>query len=178
MIFRLGLLTLTLLAAAAAAIEAAAAPAPFVITSDRRAGPIVIAQTTATATVARFGAPASRKRTGPSCLMTWPARGLTVRFLDFTGEPCTRGVAAVVTVTSRERWRTAVGLRVGDSIARLWRLYPQASRQTGIYSPFPGYWLVIRRSCEEVGGTPYPGLLARARNGRVTALVVATSACE
>lgn len=70
------------------------------------------------------------------------------------------------------------GLRVGDTTARLWRLYPQASRQTGGYSAFRGYWLVTRRACAEVGGAPYPGLLARARNGRVTALVVATSACE
>jgi len=156
----------------------AAAATTNIIQSDRRAGPIVIARTTADATIGRFGAPQTRKRTGPSCVMSWPMLGLTIRFLDFAGRPCTLGVAAVVTITSREHWRTAVGLRVGDRVARLWSLYPRASRQAGIYSPFSGYWLVIRRTCEELGAAAYPGLLARARNGRVTALVVATTACE
>src|SRR5918992_133530 len=130
------------------------------------------------AAMARFGPPSSQRANGPSCLMYWKRLQLAIRFLEFGRPPCTNGVAAVVTITSREHWRTAVGLRVGDRIARLWRLYPNASLQRGTFTPFAGYWLVTRRACAEVGRAPYPGLLARARDGRVTALVVSTTACE
>ena len=171
---------LGLVAAALAATiaSAEAAPAPYVIQSDRSAGGIVIARSKPAAAIARFGRPTSRKAEGPSCLMYWKSVKLAIRFLDFERRPCTNGVAAVVTITSRLHWRTAVGLRVGDRIARLWRLYPKASLQRGTFTPFAGYWLVTRRACAEVGGAPYPGLLARARNGRVSALVVSTTACE
>jgi hypothetical protein len=175
-------LLLVLGAVAAAAVSttasAPAAPAPYIIQSDRSAGGIVIARSKPAAAIARFGRPASQKAEGPSCLMYWPGLKLAIRFIDFERRPCRNGVAAVVTITSRERWRTAVGLRVGDRVARLWRLYPNASLQRGTFTPFAGYWLVTRRACAEVGGAPYPGLLARARNGRVTALVVSTTACE
>jgi hypothetical protein len=176
------LFALAVLAAAAAAatsVESApAAPAPHVIHSDRNAGGILIARTKPAAVIRRFGRPASRKAEGPGCLMYWPKVKLAIRFLDFEQKPCTNGVAAVVTITSRVHWRTAVGLRVGDRVARLWRLYPRASFQRGTFTPFAGYWLVTRRACAEVGGAPYPGLLARARNGRVSAFVVSTTACE
>jgi hypothetical protein len=176
---RLGLVLAVLVAAAATtAASAPAAVAPYVIHSDRSAGGIVIARSLPATAIARFGQPASRRAEGPSCLMYWPRLKVAIRFLDFERRPCKNGVAAVVTITSREHWRTAVGLRVGDRIARLWRLYPQASRQIGTYTPYAGYWLVTRRACAEVGSAPYPGLLARARNGRVTALVLSTTACE
>jgi hypothetical protein len=174
--FALGLLAVAALASTTT--PAQGAPAPYVIHSDRNAGGILIARSKPAAAIARFGRPASRKAEGPGCLMYWPRIKLAIRFLDFERRPCTNGVAAVVTITSREHWRTAVGLRVGDRVARLWRLYPGASLQQGTYTPFGGYWLVTRRACAEVGGAPYPGLLARARNGRVTAFVVATTACE
>ena len=41
-----------------------------------------------------------------------------------------------------------------------------------------GYWLVTRQVCAEVGGGAYPGLLARMRNGRVSALVARSSVCD
>jgi hypothetical protein len=175
LVLALGLVAAAL---ASAAVDAQAEPAPYVIHSDRSAGGIVIARSLPATAIARFGAPTSRKAEGPSCLMYWARLKLAIRFLDFERRPCKNGVAAAITVTSREHWRTAVGLRVGDRVARLWRLYPQASRQIGTYTPYAGYWLVTRRACAEVGGAPYPGLLARARNGRVTALVVSTTACE
>jgi hypothetical protein len=176
---RLGLVVVLLVAAfAATAASARSAPAPYIIQSDRSAGGIVIARSKPAAAIARFGQPTSRKAEGPSCLMYWKSVKLAIRFLDFERRPCRNGVAAVMTITSRLHWRTAVGLRVGDRVERLWRLYPQASLQRGTFTPFAGYWLVTRRACAEVGGAPYPGLLARARNGRVSALVVATTACE
>jgi hypothetical protein len=163
---------------AATAATAAAAPAPHVIQSDRSAGGIVIAHSKPAAVVALFGRPSSQRADGPSCLMYWKRPKLAIRFLDFARPPCTNGVAAVMTITSRLHWRTAVGLRVGDPVARVWRLYPKASLQRGMFTPFAGYWLVTRRACAEVGGAPYPGLLARARNGRVSALILSTTACE
>jgi hypothetical protein len=171
-------LVVALALAVTAVATAHAAPAPYVIHSDRNAGGILIARSKPAAAIKRFGQPASRNAEGPGCLMYWPRVKLAIRFLDFERKPCTNGVAAVVTITSREHWRTAVGLRVGDRVARLWRLYPNASFQRGTYTPFGGYWLVTRRACAEVGGAPYPGLLARTRNGRVTVLVVSTTACE
>ena len=59
------------------------------------------------------------------------AARLAVTFFTFEGKPCTRGVALIVTVTGRAAWRTAVGLRVGDSAARLRTLYPKARLRTG-----------------------------------------------
>ena len=76
-----------------------------------------------------------------------------------------------------DAWRTAVGLRVGDSAARLRRLYPRARLRTGLAGD-SGYWLVTRQVCAEVGGGAYPGLLARMKGGRVAALVARSSVCD
>ena len=86
-------------------------------------------------------------------------------------------MALIVTVTGRTAWRTAVGLRVGDSAARLRSLYPRARLRTG-FAGDSGYWLVTRQMCAEVGGGAYPGLLARMQNGRVSALVARSSVCD
>jgi hypothetical protein len=102
---------------------------------------------------------------------------LGTKFLDFSGDACEAGVLVTATITSRSAWRTAVGLRVGDSVARLRWLYPRA-RLHGAAGPSRGYWLVSRRTCAEVGSLPFPGLLARIRVGRVAALVAGTTACE
>ena len=77
----------------------------------------------------------------------------------------------------RAAWRTAVGLRVGDSAARLRTLYPKARLRTG-FAGDSGYWLVTRQVCAEVGGGAYPGLLARMKSGRVAALVARSSVCD
>ena len=66
----------------------------------------------------------------------------------------------------------------GDTIARLRTLFPHAVRHTAEPAGLNGFSLVPRRACEEVGGQPYPGLLARIINGRVSALVVRTGVCE
>jgi hypothetical protein len=78
-----------------------------------------------------------------------------------------------LTITNRVHWRTGLGLRVGDSVGRVKALYPKAK----LHAP-GGWWLVARKSCKETGAQPYPGLLARVRNGRVTALVVSAGVCE
>ncbi len=165
-------------AAAAVAVSAAAAGGVHVIQGDRNAGGIRIARSTPADVKKLFGAPStSRVLSAQSCLQSWKPARLVVHFFTFEGKPCARGVALIVTVTGRAAWRTAVGLRVGDSAARLRTLYPRARLRTG----FPGdngYWLVTRQVCAEVGGGTYPGLLARMRNGRVAALVARSSVCD
>ncbi len=168
-----------LLAVLALALPAAAATPALVIQGDKAVAGLQIARGTAANARARFGAPSSvRARLPHSCFMRWNRIGLSLTFLDLSeGRPCRSGVLVTATVTSRAHWRTALGLRVGDSIARLERLFPRATlhRNEG---PWTGYWLITRRTCAEVGGQPFPGLLARVRSGRVSALVSGTTACE
>jgi hypothetical protein len=73
------------------------------------------------------------------------------------------------------RWRTGRGLRVGDSVAKLRRLYPHAYRKRFVRGirPVDGWWLVVRLS--RVPDRHFvPTLLATSRGGRVTGLVVTT----
>jgi hypothetical protein len=97
-------------------------------------------------------------------------------------KPCERAHlergGLIATITSRGSWRTAAGLRVGNSVARLRALYPRAKLRTGSFDPRNGYWLLTRHMCAEVGGSPYPGLLARLRAGRVSALVASGTVCD
>jgi len=173
--------TLVLVAAAvaiAASGAGAATPASFVIQGDRSVGGLAMVRAEPEDAVARFGAAALTRSRPPSCLMVWPRLGLAISFVDFAGNPCRDGGAVVATVTSRARWRTALGLRVGDGIQRLRALYPRATRRTGSFGHWNGFWLVTRRACATVGGHGYPGLLARIRDGRVSALVVTGGTCE
>ena len=171
---------LVLVAAALAALAgAASAAAPVhVIHGDRSAGGITIARSTPADVRKLFGAPSTSRVTAPqACLQSWKGARLAVHFFTFEGKPCTQGVALVVTVTGRAAWRTAKGLRVGDTAARLRSLYPQARFRNG-FAGDTGYWLVTRQVCAEVGGGAYPGLNARMRSGRVSALVARTSVCD
>jgi hypothetical protein len=102
------------------------------------------------AAVKAFGRPTSRSA---ACVARWSKLGLAVRF----GPGCAAWSGA--TVTSRT-WRTAAGLRVGDSLARVHRLYPSAR-------PAATAWLLVYRQ-GEVGLTVY--LRALVHDGRVTAL--------
>ena len=165
--------------AALLAVLVLAAPQPqHVIHGDRSAGGIRIARSTPADVKKLFGAPStSRVTSSQSCLQSWKGARLAVTFFTFEGKPCVRGAALAVTVTGRTAWRTAVGLRVGDSAARLRRLYPRARLRTGLAGD-SGYWLVTRRVCAEVGGGAYPGLLARMQSGRVAALVARSSVCD
>ena len=79
------------------------------------------------------------------------------------------------------RWRTSRGLRVGDSVSRLRRLYPSAKAAhelAGWYSP--GYWLVTRHvgGYEGIGGLhpTAPVLVAETVDGRVTGFVFVVDA--
>jgi hypothetical protein len=160
-----------------AGVASAAAPVN-VIHGDRSAGGIGIARSTPAHVKALFGPPStSRLTSAQSCLQSWKRARLAVTFFTFEDKPCARGVALIVTVTGRAAWRTALGLRVGDSAARLRTLYPKARLRTG-FAGDSGYWLVTRQVCAEVGGGAYSGLLARMQRGRVSALVARSSVCD
>jgi hypothetical protein len=164
------------LAAAALAAVAVAAPV-YVVNADRTVGGLVVGHATVAQAAARFG-PSARTPDGGGmvCHLSWPALGVRLTFLDFAQHACTKGALVDATITSRTHWRTALGLRVGDTGARLRALYPHAVLH---HEPPSGYWLVPRRSCKETGGAPYAGLLARvAGNGRVSALVVTAGVCD
>jgi hypothetical protein len=163
---------------AALAGAASAATDVRVIQGDRNAGGIKIGRSTPADVRRLFGAPStSRVTSAQSCLQSWRSVRLVVHFFTFENKPCAKGVALVVTVTGRSAWRTAVGLRVGDSVARVRALYPRA-RLRGGFAGDTGYWLVTRQICAEVGGGSYPGLLARVQRGRVSALVARVAVCD
>lgn len=172
-------LVVTVLAAVLPAVPALAASPPFVVQGDRAVGGLQIGRGTLADARARFGSPATvrSRASGVECDARWNRIGLKLVFLDFANRACADGVLVTATITSRSAWRTAVGLRVGDSVAQIRRLYPRASLHPAS-PPWTGYWLVTRRTCPEVGAIPYPGLLARVRDGRVTALVAGTAPCD
>ena len=161
---------------------ATAAGTPYVIQADRKVGPVKLASSNFPQVAAVLGNERTRvvRRAQSSCLVTWTRLGLTIDF-GLIGsdlrDPCKAGGAFVVTVTNRRAWRTAVGLRVGDPVGRLQRLYPHASRKPDLDGR-AGFWLVTRHVCREVGGGAYPGLFARVGAGRVTALVASVGICD
>ena len=161
------------------AVPAFGASPPYVIQGDRAVGGLRIAHGTLAQARQRFGPPSTvrSRASGVECNANWPRIGLRLAFLDFSGRACQDGVLMTATITSRSAWRTAVGLRVGGSVARLRQLYPRANLHPAS-PPWTGYWLVTRRTCAEVGAIPYPGLLAKVRGGRVTALVAGTAPCD
>ena len=167
-----------LVALALAGAAFGAAP-EHVIKGDRSAGGILIGRSTPQQVGKLFGPPSAIQTAamGRTCNQNWKSASLVVEFFTFETNPCSKGVALIVTVTGRAEWRTALGLRVGDPVARVRKLYPRAPLKTGIPGD-NGYWLVTRKVCAEVGGGSYPGLLARIRAGRVSAFVSRIAVCD
>jgi hypothetical protein len=69
------------------------------------------------------------------------------------------------TTLTDKRWRTLKGLRIGDRVQRLMRLYPASYRAKG------GWWGLILEDILGIGD-PKPMLSARVVNGRVTKFAV------
>ena len=121
------------------------------------------------AAVKAFGLPSARAPGGAgSCTVRWQGLGLAMTFSSSEPAPCAssrlgRSVWFGATA-SGVRWRTDRGLAVGDSLARLRRLYPQAYLRA---RPSPAAWILVWIR-GEVGPTVY--LQATLRSGRVTAL--------
>jgi len=123
------------------------------------------------AAVQKFGEPGSRTagtgRRDNLCVVRWARIGLRMEFGSTPESPCDNSALGGSTwagaVLDRGPWRTDKGLRLGDSLARLRRLYPQARYRTGP----PRAWLLLFVR-GEVGTTVF--LQAKVRGGRVTSL--------
>ncbi|HEY4347176.1 MAG TPA: hypothetical protein VGM80_06260 [Gaiellaceae bacterium] len=170
--------TVAILAGLAGA-GAAGAGSSRLIAGDRSAGGAVIASATPAQAAALFGKPTTRHAEPPySCVIGWRQLGLVLDFIDLDGgDACVKGTLIIATVTSRSGWHTARGLRVGDPVSLAHSLYPTAALHSE-GAGLSGYWLIVRHACKEVGGSAFPGLLARTHEGRVSALVSSASVCE
>ncbi len=117
------------------------------------------------AAIEAWGRPTSQRRRfgGTACKVTWRGLGVRALFATFGGgnacEPDAGRVQGARVVAPR-RWRTAKGLRLGDPVRALHRLYPSA-RRVG-----RSYWLA--RGLSLIGDpTPYPVLSAATNGGFV-----------
>lgn len=111
----------------------AAAPAPAGARRDvKTVEDLLAAAATPSAARALLGEPASREPASNACRIAWPRRGLTLVYAATGGrDPCRAGNAVGV-LAGKRGFASADGLRVGDSLARLRRLYPAAeSRPDG-----------------------------------------------
>jgi hypothetical protein len=111
--------------------------------------------------IAAFGRPASLtpRRDGYTCVASWASLALTMTYNSAT---CSKSSCFISAVVTGKEWRTAKGLRVGDSLARLRLLYPKAKMREGLEA------LEIDPALE---GTVV-GLGARMSGGRVAAIRV------
>lgn len=140
---------------------------PYAFASPRNAG------RSYPAAVEAFGPPTSRQPSGRSgsgsCTVRWAGLGLAMAFVSTSRAPCSSAsldssVWFGATI-SDERWRTDRGLRVGDTLPTLRRLYPRAKRRSvPAGSPI---WVLVSVP-GEVGRTIY--LEADVRGGRVAVL--------
>jgi len=83
--------------------------------------------------IARFGQPTSEQRYGPdggvNCRVTWPDEHITGTFtVAYSGinDGCVPGSGTMV-LTLGDGWKTKTGLAVGQSVADLRRVYPNAA---------------------------------------------------
>lgn len=109
-----------------------------------RIGSLNTASKTRPPTIARaieaFGRPSSTMRTSRvSCTLSWRTLGLHATFVSLGGAYPTKatcvqrlGVLQTATVL-KQRIETQGGLRVGDSVARLKELHPEAYFQDGCF---------------------------------------------
>ena len=157
-----------------AAAAAGAAARPLTIVADERIGSFrVKADGTLGGAVAAFGAPTRLNRTSDSsCDAIWRPLNLMISFYNLGGsDACSREFGKFGRAIARAGARTTKGLRVGDPVSRLRRLYPKARYHAGLRGFRPGgYWLVPRS--ERFNPGTYPGLLAETSRGRVVSLQV------
>jgi hypothetical protein len=83
------------------------------------------------AAIRAYGQPTSRRGGGEVCRVRWAGLGVRITFQNFGGvdscEPA-GGRAQKAVVSGGRPWRTAKGLRLGDGVARLRNLHPDARR--------------------------------------------------
>ena len=85
------------------------------------------------AAIRAYGRPSSRRGGGEICRVRWARLGVRITFQNFGGVDSCRprfGRAQKAVVSGDRPWRTGKGLRLGDGVGRLQRLYPDARRST------------------------------------------------
>jgi hypothetical protein len=119
------------------------------------------------AAVRAFGQPDRRRGGGEICRVRWNRFGLTIIFQNFGGvDSCgPRGLAQKAIVTGDRPWRTTKGLRLGDSVARIRQLYPNARRT-------PRGFRIISGILPFGRPVPYAVLGARLQGGDVSAFTL------
>jgi hypothetical protein len=154
----------TALALAALAAPTGDAAPTFVITGDVNIGGFRRDATVKRA-IEVFGLPAGRESFGyEECVLKWPAFGITMTAFYNAGrsDPCGPLGRHVRTTVTDGRWRTATGLRIGDTLRRLRALYPRAKNQgNGVW------WLKTRWF-----GVALPTLETKIERGRVGSFTV------
>jgi hypothetical protein len=107
---------------------------------------------------------------GNSCTGTgvWSGLGLRVLFTSFGGDPYCQGALAqrgtISGAAGRQHWQTQRGLRVGDSVGKLKRLYPRAVHGRG------GWAIVYSLHSVVAEGSRLDIVTAQIKHNRVFAL--------
>jgi hypothetical protein len=121
----------------AALIAPAVAPAADRVIRSRAGlitsvGPLKPTDTGVSRLTTLFGTPTTVVPRGNGCTVRFSAARITVTLANFGGggTACDAGRAQFATVNGRA-WRTLRGLRVGDPISRMKRLYRQARFRDG-----------------------------------------------
>ena len=124
--------------------------------------------------IAAFGRPTARGKDTPGsnvCTVRWEGVGVDIGFAWAPGPCRAKNLGRAVWAGMRlfgSRWRTSRGLRVGDPVTRIKRLYPRARYVSR--PPQPGEWWLQARRQAELGVQPL--LVAEVGAGRVIALRV------
>jgi hypothetical protein len=188
-------------AVASAAIGAAFSPSTFVAVKDAVAGSpstkkapsrpnILPSQVVSSARIGLFkveesgraedaflayGDPSSRQQLDKtSCRMAWQQLGLEISFYNLGArDPCFEGRFCSATITGRQ-WATSRGLQVGESVRRLWELYPEA-KQLGRQDGALVYY-VLEPGTYSCGRDAVGGLQAVTAGGRIGSFTVSFAA--
>jgi len=118
------------------------------------------------AAVKAFGHPGALRRRGKEdCAARWFRYGLRIELVDYSSRvACVDGGWIQVASMTSRRWVTDEGLRIGDGLADLRDLYPDAERHGS------KWWLV--RAYSEIGEPGWYGALtAVVHGGTVTGFV-------
>ena len=162
----MGRLTLVAAVAATAFAGVTLASPSFAIRGDEWIGTYAVKQDgTLGGLQAAFGKPGRLTPTRDGCTALWGSIGLRVTLYNLGGKnPCRpkTGYFGSALLTGA-RWSTGKGLRPGDTLARLRRLYPRAERHGS------SWWLVIRFT--QATGR-YPGLQASVAGGTVASFLI------
>jgi hypothetical protein len=124
--------------------------------------------------VAAFGRPTARGMDSPEsnvCTVRWRGEGADVGFAWAAGPCGARNLRRATWAGMRLfgiRWKTSKGLRVGDPVAMIRRIYPRARFVSR--PPVPGEWWLVTGRRGELGVQPL--LVAEVGAGRVIALRV------